>query len=341
MAIKDEIRILFLGSGFSREIGNIPTQKQFIRNVLKKREDWINNFKVNREPLSNWIRRIGDIEVCMSHLHNLAYSGLASPSSKDTAKKAIINLRCAIRDYLARQSIKKKGVAQDFYKTFIHGSDGRNLAILSVNYDLLVEDVLNENKCKFEYFDIPMEREICRKAIHLYKLHGSTNWMEERKEGEQELIGVEPICVDDTVKVGRAKRHRLKDDQRKGTYRLYKVGNKLYTPILIPFFFQKEEWLGGRWSNIFQRHWSSAENCLCNILGSNNSKLKIYFIGFGLPVADTYLMTWLLKVLEKLDQKNDLRITIICNKKNETLGKALRPFHPKVRTRGLKQYLRK
>ncbi|MBI3129691.1 MAG: SIR2 family protein [Candidatus Tectomicrobia bacterium] len=329
MADGKGVTVLFLGSGFTRGIGRIPTQKEgsFIDSVLGDgREARISFYKINGVPLPTWIRKIGDIEVCMSHLHNLAYSNLATPSSKGMAKKAIINLRSAIRDYMIAQKVEKWDVACEFARRFIRDAGKDKVVILTTNYDLFTENVLKEGQgLEFEYPEIPLQRAHQEHAVPLYKLHGSINWMEERRVGDRELIGVEPLYVRDDLADAKLDFVNVSNEthiscKEKGGYWVYKENGtgRVYTPILIPFFYQKEEWLGQRWGYLFQRHWASAKNWFYD-----NEIEKMFFIGCGLPRADTYLMSWLLSIFQK---KKPETIKIVCDGDPDNLGKALSPF---------------
>ena len=339
---------LFLGSGFSYELVRTPIQANFLKQVLAgKRKERIDFLKIVKMPLSKWMEKVGNIEVCMSHLHNLAYSELATPGSKEKAKMAIINFRSAIRDYLLTQTKinrEKMNLAFKFMDHINHNGD--KFAVLTMNYDLLAENIIEQKygENQYEYCDIPLRRVQLngerRGAIPLFKLHGSINWMEERKDGEHhlkgghpELIGVDPLYITES--------DSMIGESRNG-YWIYRHTSRspIYTPILIPFFHQKEEWLGQRWRCIFERHWASAKQWICM-----NNVETIYFVGYKLPDADSYVMSWLLSCLESIRNKKKTlpRIVIINKRENrekEPLEKALEPFCPHVDSFGLAHYVK-
>lgn len=99
MLNKKPLTCIFLGSGASLNLAGIKIGNEFIKEVLADgRESWINyeTLKIGGSELSEWIEKVGDIELCMSHLYNLA------SKNREFASVAIINLRAAIAEYLKK-----------------------------------------------------------------------------------------------------------------------------------------------------------------------------------------------------------------------------------------------
>lgn len=352
------ITCLFLGSGASHALAGIPMQREFLCSVLAKgRDKWIDdcdpvsNMSIGGSSLSSWMLDVKDIELCMSHLHNVAYvmsnrqpNGSLAPGEKRHATRAIVNMRAAIADYLKTFQPKPK-ISEKFYG-WLKKLNGKNssLVILTTNYDITLEKLLRKNRQNHYYPRVPPNNG----GIPIYKLHGSINWLERRWVQNKELKSMKDILG------GKRKVHQIYDpltplklirpevDKCEWAYlfkdKPYKpcwISRKTYdtyNPILIPFFFQKDDWLEekGGWKEIFPDLWKDAKQSLLeNQLGN------IYFVGYSLPPADHYMMSWLLNIL---NQKKP-QITIVCKGNNGRLEKVLKPFDPTVYQCGLKGFL--
>lgn len=349
------VTCLFLGSGASHALAGIPMQREFLCSVLtKERARWIDDdckikdfdMKIGNSELSSWMLNVGDIELCMSHLHNVAYTNSQSNESLSAAEKharrAIVNLRAAVADYLRKVKLKRD-INKKFYD-WIKKMNGENtpLMILTTNYDLVLEKMLSENSMgwcypnipvsggKNEYYpDSPTTSNNRREPIPIYKLHGSISWLEERLINGEQLRSLHPPEVDPLPVSSRLK----KPGKENGPWAyLFKWKGRLYNPILVPFLFQKDDWLEhGRWGKIFKTHWEGAKKHL-----SENRLQKIYFLGYSLPQADYHMLSWLLNLLRNSKNPN---ITIVCKGENERLEKVLRPFQPRVCRCGLERFL--
>jgi hypothetical protein len=337
-----QVTCLFLGSGASDALARIPMQRAFLRAVLtkgKNRRPWIDScedegFRMNvgGRSLSSWMFNVEDVELCMSHLHNVAYPRRLRPNEKlkrsDGRRhpiRALINFRTAIADFLLRRHVKQRRVQQQFHKWLkALGETGNDLVIVTTNYDLVLERLLRPESYYYPHLRLVPPSTKRAGAVRFYKLHGSVNWLERRRFHGSQIKSYKPpkveIC---NTRLGVKPRNWGHLFERKGRF---------YSPILIAFFYQKEAWLAhGRWKNLFRKHWNSAENVLTNGLS------KIYFIGYSLPPADHYMLTWLLSILNKT--KPDITIVRKGADKPTTLEKALKPFNPKVYECGLEGFL--
>jgi hypothetical protein len=322
---------LFLGSGASKALAGIPTQEDFIELILQTIKDhrielYTNVCGLN---LAKWMGNAGDIELCMSHLHNLAYSGLAHDwNAMNDAKTDIVNLRTAIAVALSTfpRIGKRHNTANNTRDTrkafggFLQRRAARRLAILTTNYDLTVEAHLGNSQ--YDYPGIVVGGRLQeaetggrKHRVPIYKLHGSINWLEKREwnKDKENLIGflpmnVEPYLLPRTHGLlshikGKRQRKWHGFNKRSKPDGLGHRHDHIYTPILIPFFFQKDDWFTQRWASLFQGHWESAKRYLLK------EKVRDYvFIGFGLPQADHYLLTWLTVILRA---KPNARVTVL------------------------------
>lgn len=175
----------------------------------------------------------------------------------------------------------------------------------------------------------------------MYKLHGSINWLEwrliEKKTGELKSITQPSVYVcneplPDALNENGAYLFRIMEDSGRRV--------KTFNPVLIPFVFQKDDWLGrqGRWKEIFREHWKDAQEYL------KSSSLRIIFVGYSLPPADHHMLSWLLEILNAVE---DVQVELVTNRgkdnENTPLEKALWPFikdpAKDIFTEGLEAYL--
>ncbi len=340
---------IFLGSGASAALAEISTEDKFINKLFDEgRDGWINrgSLKIGGYQLADWIRHVGDIELCMSHLHNLA-----SIHRESGAIVAIINLRAAIAEYLKRLPIcpgeivvSSEKKTQDLFERFLQENMRRSSVVFpTTNYDLVIEQLLKKMGFPSYYPEIPGQvAGNHTEGIPIYKLHGSINWLEKRWVQNGQLMSTDPptLIVDDPgVLINDSDVYLYSVREQDGT------GRKKYSPVLIPFFYQKEVWLESRWRPIFDPHWRSATD----LLSKDVAMLNIYSIGYRLPPADHYMLTWLLEILNKAKLREILReVVVVCklnfqNSSDKELQKALYPFFEdkNVHRDGLAMFLKK
>ncbi|HZR46377.1 MAG TPA: SIR2 family protein [Candidatus Manganitrophaceae bacterium] len=361
------VTCLFLGSGASNELAGIPGTSNFLDEVLKEgRDRWIDDagLTIGNEPLSSWMRRVGDLELCLSYLHQVASGGRRADdptaSQKIPAIQTIINVRAAIAEYLRKikTGSAQKKLQYQFFNKLISGREN-NLIILTTNYDLVIETLLSERRARWCYPEIPIadggrifshrrggvfERQ--RGEIPIYKLHGSINWLEERwfeRNQPARNIPLKSIHPAEVHVHDLSIKKTMKCIPKKWAY-LFTRGRKTYNPILIPFVFQKMDWLeDGRWRDIFQPHWDDAQNSLVG------KRVRLFFLGYRLGSADYHMLPWLLMVLGKAKHSE---ITIITKGQaedplsktdpiREPLERALYPFidESRIYRQGLREFL--
>jgi hypothetical protein len=360
------VTCLFLGSGASNELAGIPGTNNFLGEVLKDgRDRWIDHcgMTVGDEALSSWMRRVGDLELCLSYLHQVASGGRRredpAVSQKIPAIQTIINVRAAIAEYLRkiRMASSQKRLQDQFFEKLICGEES-DLLILTTNYDVVIETLLSERRAGWCYPEIPIADggriyahgrggvfEKRPKEIPIYKLHGSINWLEERWFDRNQparnipLKSIHPA----EVHVQDPALKKISCVQQKWAC-LFKIGRRTYNPILIPFVFQKADWLeDGRWRDIFQPHWQDAQKSL------SDKRVRLFFLGYRLGAADYHMLPWLLMVLAKSKRPE---VTVISkgggenapsqnDRIKEPLERALYPFidESRIYRSGLREFL--
>lgn len=361
------VTCLFLGSGASNELAGIPGTSHFLAEVLKNgRDRWIDDcgMTIGNEPLSSWMRRVGDLDLCLSYLHQVAAGGprVDDPvtSQKILAIQTIINVRAAIAEYLRkiRLSASQKRLRDQFFNKLIRGHEN-NLILLTTNYDLVIETLLSEHRTGWCYPEIPVADggriysnrqggvfERLPEEVPIYKLHGSINWLEERwfeRNQPARNIPLKSIHPAEVHVQAFSTEKRVRFVQKKWAY-LLEAGKRTYNPILVPFVFQKADWLeGGRWRRIFQPHWDDAQKNLFD------KRVRLFFLGYRLGAADYHMLPWLLMVLGKAKQP---QVTIISKGTGENapaltdpvkepLERALYPFidESRIYRSGLREFL--
>jgi hypothetical protein len=184
--------------------------------------------------------------------------------------------------------------AKELLQQFLPGRqlDASNLFIVSTNYDTVLEDMLDgifgSGSCWYPGLSAPSRTD----AIPVLKLHGSINWMEDRG----------PVSKGDFSRTGKPVRiaapsaMKLKPSSGETGYFFEHAAAK-YTPIIIPFVFQKDAWLkedNPQWEQIFSKTWTLTEDLM------KRSK-KLLFWGYGLPAADYHMFSLLIQVLDRRD----------------------------------------
>ena len=147
-------------------------------------------------------------------------------------------------------------------------------------------------------------------------------------------MGIKPLHIHDSRKKNFAPSQKGAGENETA-YRVYKdKKGEIYTPILIPFFYQKEDWLGERWRPVFENHWASAKRHLLK-----NRVQEIYFLGYSLPRADHYMLSWLLDIIERAKVPKS-KIKIVCKCDAGLLEKSLKLPEGNIHRCGLELFLK-
>lgn len=311
---------IFTGSGFSYALFKQNTQYSFIKDFIKFSRKYgysdllSNNFKKELSSINN-------IELLMSHYYNLAYSDIKDKSVN--YGRRIISLRTAISIYY-REKFKDTELFNSYNKRFKkylinffnkNNITNENVFFVTTNYDLSIEKVITDIPT-FQHYTYPESQIFNNNSINssnnipIFKLHGSINWLEERYFENDKLNYVRPLYIH-LNKLDDSTIYKYFNDI------LLLNDNKYYSPILIPFFFQKEIWLGQRWNVLFDDIWNTARNFM-------EFANRFYFIGYSLPSADHYLFSFLYRIFKN---KSSISIDIIDKGSPKPLYDLLKYFY--------------
>lgn len=232
---------IFVGAGSSKALFDVPIQSDLIPNLLLW-DDRNDNRPHLSQPLRRLLKAIRDIELVLSHYHNLAYQRGAGRNSEYV--REFLLLRVALAQYLddvvRGSALTCTPSAKELLQQFLPGRqlDASNLFIVSTNYDTILEDMLDgifgSGSCWYPGLSAPSRTD----AIPVLKLHGSINWMEDRghvSKGDLSRTGK-------PVRIAAPSAMKLKPSSGETGYFFEHAAAK-YTPIIIPFLFQKDAWL--------------------------------------------------------------------------------------------------
>lgn len=290
--------VIFTGSGFSKAVFDQKIQQNLL-------DDFINSPESKQyidflpDELVSLVIAIDDIELIMSHYLNLGYSGLPHKSKRSkTHQRGIIFLRMALAIYFRD---KFTNTAYEFYehetKDFVedyfkHGFiSEENLVLVTTNYDLGLETVIEELYGKGSYYYPGFENRPQKMiSIPILKLHGSINWLEDRgtaddpgfKNSTRQNIKKEVLNDLAVQQLGSSKEFTLQYQ-----------GSK-YTPIMVPFFHQKSMWY-----EINRHWWGDKLDEIWEMAFEQISEAdKISFWGYSLPSADYHMFSFLFEAMK-------------------------------------------
>lgn len=285
---------LFLGSGFSKALFNIPIQADFVKKFL----DW--SHQADRHPyispdLQEMLTQLDDIELVFSLFFELSIS-TSEPEEKINYIRDMMLLRTAITIYLSGQ-VNSDSVAQatKLMRRYLKRNNisEKDLFIVTTNYDLaaelILENIFGARSYRYVGDATPAANP---STIPVAKLHGSINWMENRgpfndstfyRRKEMEILNPNDL---EACPAGW---------HHSGYF--YKVKNDKYTPILVPFLFQKNEIMyenNKKWNLLFSNIKAETYDFLCRAR-------KIHFWGYGLPAADFHMFSFLYGIIKNHD----------------------------------------
>jgi len=290
----------FLGSGFSYLLAGIKRQNKFLESVFEKdRKDWVIDTISNKDE-KKVVKKYKDIEFLLSYIYHRDQEERDPENHvknrKLNYKRAIINFRMAMNEYLSEKKDHDLN-AQRMFQDLIENLEKNKTDFITTNYDLSLENALNltGKDAANSYCFLENENNPSSNIKRILKLHGSINWLESRnirngeisrgieeKELNQHIYdNVKNEILNEIIK----EKNSVKKDQFENRYYEYK--SKIYTPVTIPFYFQKSDWYSQRWSSLFKlRIWKVA----LDILKETD---VIIFIGYGFNPGD-YPVTALL-----------------------------------------------
>lgn len=285
---------IFAGAGFSKALAGVPSQLDLIARLL----EW-DRHQMSRPHLSKSMRQLmgalRDIELVLSHYHYLAYQ--VHPRPPGGHRYELMLLRVALASFLdeksrdfARPDLK---TVADLLAGFLERKALKitDVFVVTTNYDFVMERLLREIFGADSYWYPGISRRHKEEAIPIYKLHGSVNWMENRGPISQKETTRPPAQIE----ILEPSEMHLAPTPRKSTGYIFAKELQKYTPILVPFMFQKTAWLvqnNERWKRLFDCIWDEARQRLLH-----SRQLMVW--GYGLPAADYHLFSMLHTVLAK------------------------------------------
>lgn len=228
----------------------------------------------------------------------------------------------------ARQTAQKnEAVYKDFFRFIVEKHQKyKNIKIITTNYDLMPEYLLNELKqrCTYRISCDPGEWKVdlnstdkfayinCNNCIPIYKLHGSVNYFFNDEKDQDNINIVTDILNVDKVRQSCAKVFKdkpslfpwdaiieLKEKQN---------NNNIPIPAIIPPMYSKIEsmgWLKCIWNN--------------SLMAIRNAKI-IVFIGYSFPQSDGFMKSFFQSaligrnnqeppIIINLDKNKDIKCT--------------------------------
>lgn len=284
---------VFAGAGCSKALFDMSIQADLIDDLIR----WDGQGERERH-LSQSLRRllcaIKDIELVVSHYHNLAYP--ESAKRNPFFVRELLFLRVALAQYLddqmRRNHVQSKALHEGLLANYLaaRGLNASNLVLVTTNYDLVLETMIESIFGPDSYWYPGVSTRPPVQRIPVLKLHGSINWMENRgmasdcnfRRGSQKILIETPSGMTLTRSPWDQWGHFFEN-----------AGSK-YTPIIVPFLFQKGAWLkedNSHWKRIFDEVWKETEELMGNAT-------RLLFWGYGLPPADYHMFSFLYQILD-------------------------------------------
>ena len=334
---------VFAGAGFSKALFNIPIQSDFAASFC----EWS---LVSDGPdrlssaMQRLLRAVEDIELILSHQHNLAFP--LGEDRCDDQVRALMFLRSALALFLetkTREGGEYFATREQLFGQFLaqRGITASDLFVVTTNYDLAVEHVLDTTFGLGSYWYPSVQTEA--PGIPVFKLHGSLNWMENR--GSTDQVGFARARLAHPAPIAGSPGHVVVEPPSRMTlkpsnadawgYSFEATGSK-YIPILVPFLFQKDEWLSKNnplWSKRFEELFTASRQAM-------SAATTLFFFGYGLPAADHHLFSLLLRTLEGCASQCEI---VECGETRTNLirlAKLVRGPDVPISKDGLESYLR-
>lgn len=322
---------IFLGAGSSKALFQVPIQSDLSKDLLA----W-DLMSKKRPYLSQRLRRllesVDNLELVFSHYHNLAYNQSSRRDSKYA--REFMLLRVALAQYIDELLVEKWGISiqatEELLRNFFADHELRktDFFVVTTNYDNAIENILEKIFGNGSWYYPAVSNQNRINGIPIFKLHGSINWMENRGDAKQDGFNRsgEPVLIESPSTL------KLTKSIGESGYFFEKDGIK-YTPIIIPFVFQKETWLKENnryWTKLFNETWSKAEYLM-------KQSSKLLFWGYSLPEADYHMFTLLVQTLEnstanfevvdiKKEGTNMIRISSLFSERSKIYCKGLEKY---------------
>lgn len=247
--------VYLLGAGFSSDAG-VPTMKNFL-DALKRlaAEKPPGREKRLFENTLDFARQEGE-----THIEKLLVKALNKPVFDDLVWTFALTVNQMSAAYCRGQSKRA-----DWYRNFARLLCETGARVITFNYDLVLEEMLTcHTRCSYDYglrFDAQSEKNVSppsgKKAIALYKLHGSVSFL---------------FCAQCGFLMNAA-RHAVSLELAPCP----RCGRKL-APLLLPPTFRKP-WEFGR--HVLQELWEKA-----NVLFETGTRFIVGGLSFNTPDMD-------------------------------------------------------
>lgn len=187
--------MFFIGAGAS-VAANVPDTYSFVREFIDNINDIDKKETIEKivQTLKNWKNTDIDIELLLETLTKLEnkqhepllqfYSGGDFILKGYSEKKPLID---DLKDFIKRKAIVSEEKIQYLQPFLGFIEDFRPLNIISLNYDICIEQFCNVHKLTYQDgFDVhwnPKTFATEHTDIHIYKLHGSVMWYQSNRGG--------------------------------------------------------------------------------------------------------------------------------------------------------------
>jgi len=166
------------------------------------------------------------------------------------------------------------------YKSFVDLIDSKGVgtsSVLTFNYDIALDFALVSAQKQIDYgLEKDVEYFDNKDVARLLKLHGSTNWMQEKKDGKINVFPIEDIKTQHTWS-SMKNYSKIKLSAYLNSFREQNKGLHLEeSPVIVPPTWNKTQY-HGMLSNV----WTAAANDL-------NRAKNIFILGYSLPDSDSF-----------------------------------------------------
>ncbi len=297
-------KVAILGAGVSKALESVPIQNDFF---VKFDEECHASFDIKKTfprlaSLYNFFKINKNIEGYFSILHALSRS---EHSFKQLQALELLPLyRREIAFWLSKYNHEKN---EDFKRKFeskLSTWKPDDTIFISTNYDEIFEHlILGEDINFFGFLPSPFGK------WKILKPHGSISWMEIRDLFEMRRIDK----TGDTIRQVGLSRRPLEylrmpinkiNELNRGDNTSYFDDKKQppvgLTPVLAPFFFQKEDWFLEKWGELLGQIFLK-----CNDVIENCDELWV--IGYSIPDADWTFA----EAFQKISNSNRIKLNLV------------------------------
>lgn len=308
--MKSENTVYVLGAGFSKAVG-FPLSSEmvsesmfdYLLDKLGKNKSLISKIQKIRSYVRYRIDNgycTEDIESVLNHVATAKYLYMESTTEESkpySADDIFLNLLWFVTRLLKEKTIDSITKIPNEYSIFLKKLYKNNDSIITFNYDLLIESVLNSLNYRYRY---GVDEKMAKKEQLILKLHGSLNWASCSECG--------PVNLHDKILTFEA--------DSKEVCPLCK-SDKLTSIVIPPVIYKDSYYNDQLYGPLVRESWALAQEEL-------SKTKKIVFIGFSM-VQDAYAQE-----LFKLSLNMNPEKALTCLVVNPTCSDELRERYQKV-----------